>query len=239
MRVPDDRAPTRVARALAAARARQPLLDLTISNPTRAAIDYPAEPAATARAIRRRSTIVRTRSACTRRARPSPTRYARRGLASIGNGSCSHPAPVKRIPSCSSCSATPAVPDVLTPVPSYPLFDHLARLDGVGQRRYPLEYHGAWTIDRDVAGSRMDRPTRARCSPSARTIRPARCCTPRTRMSWRRAARRRGAALIVDEVFCGLSAGRGRSKSRPPCESPRCLAGAARRTVEERRVCRR
>ena len=32
---------------------------------------------------------------------------------------------------------------VLTPVPSYPLFDHLTRLDGVGQRRYALEYHGA------------------------------------------------------------------------------------------------
>ena len=41
----------------------------------------------------------------------------------------------------------PGRSDVLTPVPSYPLFDHLTRLDGVDQRRYALEYHGAWTID--------------------------------------------------------------------------------------------
>src|SRR5262245_26622653 len=42
-RVPDDRSPTRFARALAAARERRPLLDLTISNPTRAGIPYPAD----------------------------------------------------------------------------------------------------------------------------------------------------------------------------------------------------
>ena len=32
--------------------------------------------------------------------------------------------------------------EVLVPAPSYPLFDHLTRLDGVGVRPYPLEYHG-------------------------------------------------------------------------------------------------
>src|SRR5437867_13052538 len=53
-RVPDDRTPTRLVRALARARARGPLIDLTLSNPTQAGIDYPsglfeplADPAAT------------------------------------------------------------------------------------------------------------------------------------------------------------------------------------------------
>src|SRR5689334_3402652 len=40
-RVPEDRAPTRLARALAAARGRGRLVDLTLSNPTRAGIFYP------------------------------------------------------------------------------------------------------------------------------------------------------------------------------------------------------
>src|SRR5690349_21755584 len=42
-RVPDDRAPTRFARAVAAARARRPLIDLTIANPTRVGLPYPAD----------------------------------------------------------------------------------------------------------------------------------------------------------------------------------------------------
>src|SRR4051812_13743530 len=42
-RVPDERTPTRFARALAAARGRGTLLDLTLSNPTRAGIPYPPD----------------------------------------------------------------------------------------------------------------------------------------------------------------------------------------------------
>ena len=37
--------------------------------------------------------------------------------------------------------------EVLVPRPSYPLFDHLTRLDLVTARPYDLEYHGAWSID--------------------------------------------------------------------------------------------
>ena len=37
--------------------------------------------------------------------------------------------------------------EILIPRPSYPLFDHLTRLDLVGARPYDLEYHGAWRID--------------------------------------------------------------------------------------------
>jgi alanine-synthesizing transaminase len=39
--------------------------------------------------------------------------------------------------------------DILVPRPSYPLFEHLARLEGVELRSYPLGFDGAWHIDWD------------------------------------------------------------------------------------------
>ena len=38
---------------------------------------------------------------------------------------------------------------VLVPRPSYPLFEHLTRLEGVRAEPYDLEYHGRWEIDFD------------------------------------------------------------------------------------------
>jgi len=40
--------------------------------------------------------------------------------------------------------------DVLIPVPSYPLFDHLTALDGVGAIQYALHYDGRWWVDLDT-----------------------------------------------------------------------------------------
>ncbi len=37
--------------------------------------------------------------------------------------------------------------EVLTPRPSYPLFEYLARLESIEMRQYPLRYDGAWHID--------------------------------------------------------------------------------------------
>jgi aspartate/methionine/tyrosine aminotransferase len=37
--------------------------------------------------------------------------------------------------------------EILVPRPSYPLLDHLGRLDAVGVRFYDLEYHRGWAID--------------------------------------------------------------------------------------------
>jgi len=90
---------------------------------------------------------------------------------------------------------------VLTPVPSYPLFEHLARLDGVEQRTYPLEFHGDWTIDLSaldeswIAGTRAvlavtpNNPTGSMLHPSDADELSGRCAL-------------RDAALILDEVFC-------------------------------------
>ena len=37
--------------------------------------------------------------------------------------------------------------EILTPRPSYPLFEFLAALESVEVRQYPLRYDGAWHID--------------------------------------------------------------------------------------------
>jgi aspartate/methionine/tyrosine aminotransferase len=50
---------------------------------------------------------------------------------------------------------------VLVPVPSYPLFEHLAALDAVTIRTYPLEFHGRWTLDVDHLAGLVDARTRA------------------------------------------------------------------------------
>ena len=36
---------------------------------------------------------------------------------------------------------------VLAPAPSYPLFEHLTRLEGIDLATYRLEYHGRWEVD--------------------------------------------------------------------------------------------
>src|SRR6476469_10465001 len=147
-RVPEDREPTRYARVLAAARARGGLIDLTVSNPTAVGIAYPAgilddlcDPAA----LTYRPDAFGLAAA---RAAVADT-YAPRAL----------PIDRERIVLTASTSEAysilfkllcdPGHSDVLTPIPIYPLFDHLTRLDGAGQRRYALEYHGAWTVDFD------------------------------------------------------------------------------------------
>jgi len=94
----------------------------------------------------------------------------------------------------------PGHSNVLTPVPSYPLFDHLTRLDGVVQKRYPLEFHGAWTVDLEALDRAWTPETRAVLAvspnnPTGSVVGAA----DADELTSRCAAR--GAALILDEVF--------------------------------------
>ena len=50
---------------------------------------------------------------------------------------------------------------ILVPQPSYPLFEYLAALENVSLARYPLVYHGAWSIDFDTLRERITPRTRA------------------------------------------------------------------------------
>ena len=88
---------------------------------------------------------------------------------------------------------------VLVPAPSYPLFDHLARLDGIGCETYPLEADACWRLDmaaverapqdvRAVIVVHPNNPTGSFIHPDDREALVALC-------------RDRSWALIADEVF--------------------------------------
>jgi len=88
---------------------------------------------------------------------------------------------------------------VLAPSPSYPLFEHLARLEGVGLATYRLDYHGRWEVD--VESIRAAPPsTRALIlvSPNNPT---GSYVSARELEDTLAICRNRGWALIVDEVF--------------------------------------
>ncbi len=145
-RVPSDLTPNRLARAqaLLGARGITPI-DLTETNPTKAGLRYPAdllaplsEPAALAYDPHPFG-LPGARLAVAEE-------FRRRGLAID---------PARIVLTASTSEAYSLLfkllcdpgDDVLVPQPSYPLFDHLTRLDGVTARPYRLEFHGAWTID--------------------------------------------------------------------------------------------
>jgi aspartate/methionine/tyrosine aminotransferase len=219
-RVPEDRVPTRYARALAAARRRGNLLDLTLSNPTRAGLAYPAgllDPLADPASLTYRPEPFGVEDA---RAAVAGT-YAARGLAIAAERIVLTASTSEAYSLLFKLLCDPGRSTVLTPVPSYPLFDHLARLDGVTERRYTLEFHGAWTIDagslerawtsdtRAVLAVSPNNPTGSILGAADAEALAARCA-------------RGGAALIVDEVFHDYPL-RGPIPEPPALREPPCL----------------
>lgn len=200
-RVPADRRPNAFARAIAAARAGSaPLLDLTVSNPTRVGIRYGdalLAPLGTAAALTYEPMPLGWPAAREAVARD----YRRRGI---------DLAPERIVLTASTSDAysllfkllcDPGCADVLAPVPSYPLFDHLTALDGVRPRPYRLEYHGRWSVDAADVDRAWTRDTRAILAvspnnPTGSVLDEADAAALATR------AAVRGAALILDEVFC-------------------------------------
>lgn len=159
-RVPEDLAPNRLARALAAHRAAGRLLiDLTETNPTRVGLRHPPE---TLGALTRPDAVlydphpfgsVDARGAVA-------AEYARRGFEL-------DPARVVLTASTSEAYAyllkllCDPGDEVLVPVPSYPLFDQLARLEAVGLVPYGLEFDGAWRLHADALARAATPSTRA------------------------------------------------------------------------------
>lgn len=107
---------------------------------------------------------------------------------------------------------------VLVPRPSYPLFEHLTRLEGIRAEPYELEYHGRWAIDvESVRAAPADTRAILVVSPNNPTgsyISVEECalldglCQER---NW---------ALVADEVFAEY-----------PLEAVRPLTGLAARTT--------
>jgi aspartate/methionine/tyrosine aminotransferase len=132
------------------------VLDLTESNPTRAGLAYPVGEILRALADPRAM-----------RYEPEP-----RGLLSAREAVAEYygDVPVSRIMLTASTSEAYAYlfkllcdpgDEILSPRPSYPLFEFLAGLESVRVVQYPLRYDGIWHIDFDALERAITKRTRA------------------------------------------------------------------------------
>jgi alanine-synthesizing transaminase len=217
-RIPANLSANRLSDAVRACRAGgRPFIDLTLSNPTRAGFHYPPDllaPLGNARGLHYEPSAAGALEAREAVARE----YLRQGVI----------VPAERIVLTASTSdaysllfklLADAGDDVLVPRPSYPLFDHLTRLDLVVPRPYDLDVHGSWSIDFSSVERALTPRTRAvlAVSPNNPTgsfvsalelDRIAALCAPRD------------IAIIADEVFAdyelepGASSRAGRAAAR-------------------------
>lgn len=199
-RVTGDLEPNRLARALRDARAaRRRLIDLTVTNPTACGIPYPAgllSPLASTPALTYEPSPFGLEAARAAVARD----YARRGISVATEHVLLTASTSEAYSLLFKLLCEPCGDSVLVPVPSYPLFEHLTRLDGVRPLPYRLEYHGRWTLDVDsvdhawldsvraVLAVSPNNPTGSVLSDDELHALGARCAA-------------RSAALLVDEVF--------------------------------------
>jgi aspartate/methionine/tyrosine aminotransferase len=158
-RTPSDLAPNRLTLAARAARARGGLIDLTETNPTRVGLRYPPRMASALAGI----------GALAYDPFPFGLPEAREAAAAETAAGGAPVDPSRVILTASTSEAYAYLfkllcdpgDEVLVPVPSYPLFDHLTRLELVSARPYPLDYHGAWSIDAHEVAAAATPRTRA------------------------------------------------------------------------------
>ena len=197
-RLPPHGDPNALSRRLDALRAASvEYADLTLSNPTQAGIPYAED---------------LLRSLSDRRAlayEPSPlgSSAAREAVAFDGRrrGVTIDPAHVVMSASTSEAYSwlfkllCDTGDTVLIPRPSYPLFEHLTRLELVETHAYELEYHGRWSID---FASLVDAPASTRAVLAVSPNNPTGSFLAVDEFERLTAiCGERGWALIVDEVF--------------------------------------
>ena len=194
-----DRSPGAFACAVAAARARGlDLIDLTESNPTRAALFDAAPLVALLGHPRGVAYVPDSLGHPGARAAVSGY-YADRGFVV-------DPANVTLTASTSEAYGflfkllCERGDRVLVPAPSYPLFDFLAASEDVVPAKYPLDREHAWRLDLDAVERAIDERTRAIIlvhpnNPTGSLVRRDEA------IALERLAHERGVALVVDEVF--------------------------------------
>lgn len=199
-RLPASLVPTPLATAMAAARRERAghLRDLTLSNPTTAGVAYPETLAAA------------WSNADALRYAPDP-RGLRSARDAVAAWYATHGDPVDPDALLLTASTSEAYShlfkllcdpgdEVLVPCPSYPLFEHLARLDGVQVVHYTSRDIGRWALDESDLRARVTARTRALVvvAPNNPTGHVP------TEAEWHALAdvcRHHRLALIVDEVF--------------------------------------
>jgi len=138
---------------------RTPFIDLTVTNPTAVGIAYPPD------------LLSELSSAPALKYQPEPLGIvsAREAVSREFARQNAEVPPDRVVLTASSSEAYSLLfkllcdpgDSVLVPRPSYPLFDHLTRLEGVNAERYELTYEGQWAIDLDSLADRVGPHTRA------------------------------------------------------------------------------
>jgi aspartate/methionine/tyrosine aminotransferase len=190
--------PNRLATALAAARAAgRPVIDLTESNPTRAGVPYDA-PAILGALATPSSLVYEPEPLGSAAARAEVSAELARG------GTVVDPARIVLTASTSEAYAhlfkllCDPGDEVLVPRPSYPLFEHLARLESVRAVPYSLAYDGAWHLDTAAVAAAVSPKTRA-----ILTVSPNNPTGSFLKRDELRALAGFGLPLVSDEVFAG------------------------------------
>jgi aspartate/methionine/tyrosine aminotransferase len=194
-----DLAPNRLAETFERLRAeRRPVIDLTESNPTRAGFDYPRDLLASladARALTYTPEpfgLHETRAAVA-------ADYGRRHV-SVSQERVVITASTSEAYSLLFKVLCDSGDEVLTPRPSYPLFEHLTRLDSVVSRPYDLDYHGVWSIDLASIERRLS--DRARALLLVTPNNPTGSFVKTNELeSLARMCAARDVAIVADEVF--------------------------------------
>lgn len=211
---------TRLAAAVAERSARgQETLDLTETNPTRVGLPYPEAELAE---------ILARAAAAPYRPEPRGLLSARQALAEALSRPDDPVSPDDILLTASTSEAYGFLfkllldpgDEVLTPVPSYPLLDDLAALEGVRLGHFPLEPGRRFALDPDALDRAIgpaaralvvvhpNNPTGGYLSPSEQDAAAAVCAA-------------RGLALVSDEVFADY----------PLSDAPRAGPAAARDDV--------
>ena len=185
-------------RALAARRAGGgPLLDLTDANPTRTGLSPLAEAAA----------ILARVPAAPYAPDPRGLEAARVAIADALGARGARPDPGQLVLAASTSEACAQLlrllcepgEAVLVPRPGYPLFEPLARAEGVRVRPYRLEFDGRWRLDRaSFAAAAAGAKAAFLVEPGNPT---GSCLDADERAFVEETAARHGLALIADEVF--------------------------------------
>ena len=198
-RLPPSLAANAVSRAVGARRrSGLDLIDLTESNPTRVGLHYP--PDVFASLADSAGLVYDPQPLGLPSAREAVSfQYLRHGR---------HVTPVRVALTASTSEAYALLfklfcdpgDQVLVPQPSYPLFDHLTRLEAVESTPYVLEYHGSWRID--LASVERALTPRARALLVVSPNNPTGSFLHREDLlSLVEICRRHDLALIGDEVF--------------------------------------
>jgi len=219
-RVPGGLAPNRLTRVLRRLRAAgAPLVDLTLTNPTTAGIEYP-ESILDALSDPRSYTYAPAPLGLMEARKAIARDYQRNGIKVAADRVVLTSSTSEAYSLLFKLLCEPAGDAVMVPVPSYPLFEHLTDLDGVRAIPYRLEFHGRWAVDfetldrhwtdriRAVLAVSPNNPTGSMISDSEISDLGRRCAN-------------RGAALIVDEVFVDYPLS---GAAAPVSPVPECLA---------------